>query len=107
VEPVHKHPQNIKIKIYRTVILLVVLCGCENWSLTLSEEHRRRVFENMMLREIFGPKKDEVTRDCRKLHAEELHNLYSIPNIIRMILRRMTDRACGMHGREEECTNGS
>jgi hypothetical protein len=51
------------IKIYRTIILPVVLCGCETWSLTLREEHRLRVFENRMLRRIFGPKRDEVTRE--------------------------------------------
>jgi hypothetical protein len=73
------------------IILPVVLYGCETLSLTLREEHRLRVFENMMLRKTFGPKRDEVTGDWRKLHYEELHNLYSSPNIIRMItLRRMT-----------------
>jgi hypothetical protein len=56
--------------------------------LTLREEHRLRVFENRVLRRIFGPKRDEVTRDCRKLHNEELHNLYSSPNIIRMMKSR-------------------
>jgi hypothetical protein len=55
------------IKIYRTIILPVVLYGCETWSLTLREEHRLRVFENRVLRRIFGPKRDEVTRECRKL----------------------------------------
>jgi hypothetical protein len=59
----------------------------------------------MMLKEILGPKRDEMTGDWRKLYAEELHNLYFVPNIIRMMLRSMTDRACGMHGREDECTN--
>jgi hypothetical protein len=58
---------------------------CETWSLTLREEHRLRVPENRVLRRIFGPKGDEVTGDWRKLHNEELHNLYSSPNIIRMI----------------------
>jgi hypothetical protein len=65
-------------------ILLVVQYGCESWSLTLREKHRLRVFER-----IFGPKRDEVTGDWRKLHNEELHNLYSSPNIIRMIKSRM------------------
>ena len=63
------------------VILLVVLCGCETWSLTLREERRLRVFENRVLRRIFGPKRDEVTREWRKLHNEELNDLYSSPNI--------------------------
>jgi hypothetical protein len=61
----------------------VVLYGCETWSLTLREEHRLRVFENKVLRRIFGPKTDEVTAEWRKLHSEELHILYSSPNIIR------------------------
>jgi hypothetical protein len=66
----------------------VVLYGCETWSLTLREEHRLRVFENMVLRRIFGRKRDEVTGGWRKLHNEELHNLYFSPNIIRMIKSR-------------------
>jgi hypothetical protein len=66
----------------------VVLYGCETWSLTLREEHRLRVFENRMLRRTFGPKRDEVTGGWRKLHNEELYNLYSAPNIIRMIKSR-------------------
>jgi hypothetical protein len=70
---------------YKTIILHVVLYGCETWSLTLREGHRLRLFENRVLRRIFGPKRDEVTEDWRKLHNEELHNLYSSPNIIRMI----------------------
>jgi hypothetical protein len=62
--------------------------GCETWSLTLREEHRLRVFENRVLRRVFGPKRDEVTGGWRKLHNEELHNLYSCPSIIRMIKSR-------------------
>jgi hypothetical protein len=80
--------KNIKIRIYKTGIFPVVLCGCETWSLTLTEEHRLRVFENRVLRRIFGPRRDEVTGDWRKLHNEEVHNLYSSPNIIRMIKSR-------------------
>jgi hypothetical protein len=80
--------KNIKIKIYKTVILLVVLYGCETWSLTLREEHRLRVFENRVLRRIFGPKRNEVTGGWGKLHNEELHKLYSSPSIIRMIKSR-------------------
>ena len=71
--------KNLKIKIYRTIILLVVLYGCEPWSLTLREERRLRVFEKRVLRRIFGPKRDEVTREWRKLHYEELNDLYSSP----------------------------
>jgi hypothetical protein len=69
--------------------LHVVLYGCETWSLTLrEEEHRLRVFENRVLRRISGPKRDDVKGDWRKLNNEELHNLYSSPNIIRMIKSR-------------------
>jgi hypothetical protein len=83
--------RNVKVKIYKTIILPVVLYGCETWSLTLREEHRLSVFENRVLRRIFGPKRDEVTGEWRKLHNEELHNLYSSPDTIRQIMsRRMT-----------------
>ena len=71
--------------VYRTIILPVVLYGCETWSLTLREERRLRVFENRVLRRIFGPKKDEVTGEWRKLHIEKLNDLYCSPNIIRLI----------------------
>ena len=69
--------KNLNIKVYRTIILPVVLYGCETWSLKLREERRLRVFENRVLRRIFGPKRDEVTKEWRKLHNEELNNLYS------------------------------
>ena len=72
----------------RTIILPVVLYGCETWSLTLREERRLRVFENWALRGIFGPKKDEVTGEWRKLHNEELNDLYCSLNIIRVIKSR-------------------
>jgi hypothetical protein len=74
-----------KIRIYKTVIFPVVLYGCETWSLILREEHRLKVFENRVLRRIFGPKQDEMKGDWRKLHNEEHHNLYSSPNIITMM----------------------
>ena len=70
------------------IILPVVLYGCETWSLSLREERRLRVFENRVLRRIFGPKRDEVTGEWRKLHNEELNNLYSSPNIVRVIKSR-------------------
>jgi hypothetical protein len=76
--------KNLKIRVYKTIILPVVLYGCETWSLTLREEHRLRVFENRVLRRIFGPKRDEVTGEWRKLHNEELRDLYSSPSIIRI-----------------------
>jgi hypothetical protein len=80
--------KNGNIKIYRTVIFPEVLYGCESWSLTLREECRLRVFENMVLRRIFGPKKVEVTGEWRRLHNNELYALYSSPNIIRVIKSR-------------------
>ncbi|KAJ4451051.1 hypothetical protein ANN_02487 [Periplaneta americana] len=73
---------------YKTVILPVVLYGCETWTLTLREEHRLRVFENKVLRKIFGAKRDEVTGEWRKLHNTELHALCSSPDIIRSIKSR-------------------
>ena len=73
--------KNLKIKIYRTIILPVVLY----WSLTLREERKLRVFESMVLRRIFGPRRDEVTGDWRRLHNEELNDLYSSPVIVRVI----------------------
>jgi hypothetical protein len=76
------------IKIYKTIILPVVLYGCETWTLTLREEHRLRVLENRVLRRIFGPERDEVTGGSRKLHNEELHGLYSLPSIVRVIKAR-------------------
>jgi hypothetical protein len=80
--------RNVKIKIYKIVIIPVVLYGCESWSLTLREEHRLRVFENRVLRRIFGPKRDEVTGVWRKLHNEELRDFYSSASIIRVIKAR-------------------
>jgi hypothetical protein len=79
--------KNIKIRIFKTIILTLVLYGCETWSLTLREERRLRVFENRVSR-IFGPKRDEETGGWRKLHNEELHNLYSSPSIIRIMKSR-------------------
>ena len=73
------------LNIYRTIILPVVLYGCETWSLTLMEERRLRVFENRVLRGIFGPRRDGVTGEWRKLHNEELNDLYCSPNIVRGI----------------------
>jgi hypothetical protein len=72
----------------RTIVLPVVLCGCETWSLTLNEERRLRVSENWALRRLFGLKRDEVTREWRKLHNEELNDLYSTSNIVGVIKSR-------------------
>jgi hypothetical protein len=74
--------KNIKLKVYRTIIFPVVLYGCEAWSITLREEHTLRVFENRVLRKVFGPKTDEVTGKWRRLHNGELYELYSSPNIM-------------------------
>ena len=80
----------LKIKIYRTIVLPIVLCEFQTWSLTLREERKLRVFENKVLRRIFGPRRDEVTGEWRRLHNEELNDLYCSPNIIRVIKwRRM------------------
>ena len=82
--------KNLKIKIHRIIVLPVVLYGCETLSLTLKEERRMRVFENRVLRRIFGPRRDKVRGEWGKLHNEELNDLYSSPNIVRVIkLRRM------------------
>jgi hypothetical protein len=80
----------VKVKIYETIVLPVILYGCETWSVTLREEHRLRVFEYRVLRRIFGHKSDQVTEEWTKLRSAWLRNLYSSPHIIRQIkLRRM------------------
>jgi len=76
------------IKAYRTKILPFVLYGCETWSLTFREGLRLRVFENRVLRRVFGPKRDDVTGEWRKLHNEELNDLYCSPNVVRVIKSR-------------------
>jgi hypothetical protein len=79
---------NIKFMIYRTIIVHFVLYGCETWSPTLRGESRLRGFENRVWRKIFEPKRDEITGEWRRLHIEELNNLYSSPNIIWAIKSR-------------------
>ena len=93
--------KNLRIKIYRTIILPVVLYGCETCLLTLREERKLRVFENMVLR-IFGPRRDEVTGEWRRLHNEELNDLYSSPNIVRVIKSRRMRWAGNVVGMGEE-----
>jgi hypothetical protein len=78
----HLLHRNVKIKIYKAIILSVVLYGCENWSLTLREEHRPKVFEKRVLRKIFGLKRDKIIGGLKQLHNDELRNLYYSPNII-------------------------
>jgi hypothetical protein len=97
--------RNVKIKIYKTIILPVVLYGCETWSITLREEHRFRVLENRVLRRIFGPKRDEVTGGWMKLHNKELHGLYSSPSIVRVMKARRMRWAghVSTHGGGEGC----
>jgi hypothetical protein len=85
----------------KTIILSVVLYGCETWSLTLREKHRLRAFENRLLRRILGPKRDEVTGGWRKLHNEELLNLYSSPNRTIESRRMRWERHVARMGRSE------
>jgi hypothetical protein len=77
--------KNVKSRKYETIILPLILYRCETWSLKLREEHRLQVFENRLLRRIFGRERDEVTREWRKLHNEDLRDFYSAPSIIRII----------------------
>jgi hypothetical protein len=86
--PTLYYKKNLKIKIYRNIILPVALYGCEAWSLTLREERRLKVFENRVLRGVFGPKRDEVKGEWRKLHNDELNYMYSLPNIVRVVKSR-------------------
>jgi hypothetical protein len=94
----HLLSKSIKIKIYKTIILPVVLHGCETWFLTLREEHGPRVFENRVLRRIFEPKRDG---GWRKLHNEELCDLYSLASKIRIIEEDEMGGACNTNGEEE------
>jgi len=85
--------RNLNTKIHKTIILPVVLYGCEIWSLTLRQEHRLRVCENRVLTRIYGPRRKDVARGWKRLHNEELHNLHDLDDM---------DRACSMHGRYDK-----
>jgi hypothetical protein len=100
--------RNVQVKTYKTIILSVVLYGYETWSLTLREEHRLRVFENRVLRRIFGLKRDEGMGQWRKLQNGELRNLYPSPDIIRQRKSRRMRwvGSCGMHRRGEKHVQG-
>jgi hypothetical protein len=97
--------KNLKIKIYRTIILPIVLYGSDTWSLTLREESRQRVFEKGVLR-IFGHKRDEVTGEWKQLHNDEFNDLYCLPNIVREIKLRIMRWAghVARMGRGQACT---
>ena len=84
----HLLSKNIKMRVYRNIIFPIVLYGYETWSLTLREERRLRVFENRVLKKVFGPKRDEVTGEWRKLHNEELNDLHCSQNTVRVIKSR-------------------
>ena len=99
----HVLSKKLKVNTYKTIILPVVLYGCETWSLTMREEHRLRVLENKVLRKIFGAKRDEITGEWRKLHNAELHALYS-SNIIRNLESRRL-RWAGHVSRMEQFRN--
>ena len=96
--------KKLKVNTYKTIILPVVLYVCETWPLTLSEKHRLRVFENKVLRKIFGVKRDDITGECGKLHNAQLHALYSSPNIIRNLKSRRL-RWAGYVARMEQSRN--
>jgi hypothetical protein len=98
--------KNTKIKIYRTIILLVVLYGCETWFLTLREEHRLRVFKHRVQRKILGCNMDELTREWRRLHNEELYDLYTSYYSGDQIKTNEMDGACGTPEEQERCIQG-
>jgi hypothetical protein len=97
---------NIYIYIYIYIYVPDLLYGCESWSLTLREERRLRVFDNRVLRRIFGPKRDEVTGECRELHNVELNDLCSSPNIVRVIKKNEVGGLCSTYGGEYRCLQG-
>jgi hypothetical protein len=98
----------VKVKIYKTIILPVVLYGCKTLSVTLREGHRLRVFENRVLRRLFRPTRDEATGEWRKLHTGELHNFYTPKyHEADKIKENEVGGTCGTHGRGEKNVEGS
>ena len=100
----HQLSKKLKVTTYKSTILPVELYGCETWSLILREEHRLRVFENNVLRKIFGAKRDAITGEWRKLHNAELRALYSSPNTLRNLKSRRL-RWAGHVARMEQSRN--
>jgi hypothetical protein len=98
--------KNINIQIHRTTIFHVVLYGCETWSLTLRDESKPKVFENIVCRRIFVSKKEEVRREWRKLHSEELNDRHTSPNIVRVMKAEKNKMGgpCSMYGGAEVYT---
>jgi hypothetical protein len=95
------------LKVYKTVILPIGVYRCETWSLTLREGQRPRVFENRVLRRIFGAKRNEVTGEWKKLHNEKLYNLFlPMYHLADLVKEDEVSWICGMHGREETCVQG-
>jgi hypothetical protein len=101
--------KNLKIKVYRNIILSVVLYGCKTWSLTLRKERKLRVFETRVMRKVFGPKRDVVTEEWRKLHNEELNDLHCSPNIFSVIKieKNKMGWKCSVYVGEERHIQGS
>jgi hypothetical protein len=94
---------SVRIKIHKTMIIPVALYGCETWSLTLWEEHRLRVFGNRVLREIFGPKREEVAGECREIHYQKIHNFILKQILLGYSKRDDVSGTCRTDGRHEKC----
>jgi hypothetical protein len=99
----HLPARYIKVKIYKGLIVPIILYECETWSHKLREEHSLRVLENKVLRRMSGPESDEVTGGRNRFYNEELRNFYSVPNSIRMISSRRVSGACNAHGVDGKC----
>ena len=93
----------LKVNTYKTIILSIVLYGCETWCLSLTEEWRLWELENKVLRKIFGAKRDEITGEWRKLHNAELHALYSSPNTVSNLKSTDMGRTCSTYDAIQKC----